>query len=634
MRNDELYIDGKLVDLDDSTKITLNYKSNIFTDLSKIVSNSSYTIKLPTTVHNQCVIEHADLPAYRSDFPWSTHASRYFRNGVEIIRDAFSVLISSSGTIDIALTWGNVSRFNELIKNGLTLQQLDDKDNYLSWNESSILEAYNSKKGYFFSKINFGIKEKSISDKVIFYHPVVRASWIIDRIAKDSGLVFEFPDDRMEVLNQMIIPLLTRNDSEQYAKSISVELEVGYLLSSRENLVFKNVRKSNHYCITVHKAPYQNGTEHCYGCRTRVENGVISITGKLSIKCYNEPNITRPTKDTAFLKVWKVGKDESFFESTLTIPATSVEVEGQYYFVNFDFADKEISGYDYGDEVRFSIDGVNWPQESGNSGNIAVACRSAQIGFGKKVGDIFEDGRFFIVPNLPAMKQLDFIKTVCYILGLFAIPVEGTDNFIKFASVDDIYSNIPKARNWTKLVAASSWENKPKELCYSIDGFAQNNVFKYKEDKSTTGNYDGSIVVHDTTLEYSRDLVILPFAGSDTRDGVAYVPVYSYKDDDTIEYTKAENRILIESEDKGVSKGVFTGMDFASIIKRFYEKYAMVVDKPKIIKEKIQLKETDVKTLDMTVPIYLAQYGQYYAIVSVKAEDSGVCGCELLQLDI
>lgn len=63
MRNDLLFIDGELVDLDDSTKITLNYKSNLFTDLSKIVSNNSYTIKLPKTVRNQRIIQHADLPA-------------------------------------------------------------------------------------------------------------------------------------------------------------------------------------------------------------------------------------------------------------------------------------------------------------------------------------------------------------------------------------------------------------------------------------------------------------------------------------------------------------------------------------------------------------------------------------------
>lgn len=55
MRNDMLFIGDKLMDLDDDTKVTLNFKSNIFTDLSKIISNNSYTIKLPNTIRNQCV---------------------------------------------------------------------------------------------------------------------------------------------------------------------------------------------------------------------------------------------------------------------------------------------------------------------------------------------------------------------------------------------------------------------------------------------------------------------------------------------------------------------------------------------------------------------------------------------------
>lgn len=47
MRNEMLFVDGELVDLGEDTKITLNLKSNLLSDLSKIVSNNSYTIKLP-----------------------------------------------------------------------------------------------------------------------------------------------------------------------------------------------------------------------------------------------------------------------------------------------------------------------------------------------------------------------------------------------------------------------------------------------------------------------------------------------------------------------------------------------------------------------------------------------------------
>ena len=62
MRN-ELFIDGVKVDLGEDTRIVLNYKSNLFSDLSKIVSNNSKTIKLPKTIHNQRIKEHADTPS-------------------------------------------------------------------------------------------------------------------------------------------------------------------------------------------------------------------------------------------------------------------------------------------------------------------------------------------------------------------------------------------------------------------------------------------------------------------------------------------------------------------------------------------------------------------------------------------
>ena len=55
---------------------------------------------------------------------------------------------------------------------------------------------------------------------------------------------------------------------------------------------------------------------------------------------------------------------------------------------------------------------------------------------------------------------------------------------------------------------------------------------------------------------------------------------------------------------------------------------------PKIIKEKIEITEKDLRDLDMTTPAYLAQYGKYYAILSVTAENTGIANVELLQLDI
>ena len=55
---EELYINNKRVDMNADTKITLNFKSNILGDISKITSSNSQTISLPKTNHNRNMIDH------------------------------------------------------------------------------------------------------------------------------------------------------------------------------------------------------------------------------------------------------------------------------------------------------------------------------------------------------------------------------------------------------------------------------------------------------------------------------------------------------------------------------------------------------------------------------------------------
>jgi hypothetical protein len=39
--------------------------------------------------------------------------------------------------------------------------------------------------------------------------------WILDKIQEQSGVTFNFPSEKLTVINRMIIPLLTRNDSQK-----------------------------------------------------------------------------------------------------------------------------------------------------------------------------------------------------------------------------------------------------------------------------------------------------------------------------------------------------------------------------------------------------------------------------------
>ena len=95
---DELYIDNKLVDLG-SNSIALNYKSNLLNDISKIISNNSYTIKLPMTANNMAIIECSNIPSSTSRYPYLYHAGRLVRDGIEIVKDANVVLLSIDESI-------------------------------------------------------------------------------------------------------------------------------------------------------------------------------------------------------------------------------------------------------------------------------------------------------------------------------------------------------------------------------------------------------------------------------------------------------------------------------------------------------------------------------------------------------
>lgn len=114
MTKDELYINSVKADLG-KTDITLSYKSNLLMDISKIVSNSSYTIKLPKTAKNLALIECSHIPSSTSRYPYLKHKGSVLRNGIEIIKDANVVLLKTGESIEIALSWGNVTNFASIV---------------------------------------------------------------------------------------------------------------------------------------------------------------------------------------------------------------------------------------------------------------------------------------------------------------------------------------------------------------------------------------------------------------------------------------------------------------------------------------------------------------------------------------
>lgn len=621
-----LFIDGELVDLDEDTKITLNIKSNLFTDLSKIVSNNSYTIKLPKTVRNQRIIEHADLPACDTDYPREYHQARYFRNGIEIIPDGKAVLISCGDTLDVALAWGNVSLTKSLTDGDKTLNDLEQStpnQYYLTWKRA--VSDYGTSADFLVADIDMGIRNY---DEKNYIHPSVRAPWILERISHDSGITFNFPTSiKSEFIDRLLIPMTTKTgerEDENNKATCKMKYRNGVLEGKGDYYVYAAITEqvNKDYVETAEKSG-----DIWWGIKVLYDNTRMRVSGNFSF-IYSSTEALNP-RFVAFTL-----SDGSAVEVFSANAANLEKTSGGNWEVTFDF-NEDTNTFKVDDVVYFAFDDMGYVIDNSTEGygewSISI---NYSIDEASPEEEGVSNGLFPIIPNLPDIKWIDFVKAVMQMCGLFAVPSgHGT---IRFVSADTIMQNKPSAKDWTKKVVATYQDNKPNEITYMLDGFARYNYYRYKEDDTVKGDFDASLYVENSTLDKETNVVTLPFAGTDTRDRRAYIPLYDYSNSEegVGELTDVEPRILLETNEGGKAKASFKGLEWRELIGKYYANYQTLIRRPVVIKEKIEISDVELREIDVTVPVYLAQYGRYYAIISIKAEDTGICECELLQLEV
>lgn len=601
MIRDELYINGDKVDVGD-TDISLNYKSNLLTDISKIVSNNSYTIKLPKTAKNLALIECSHLPSSTTKFPYLKHVGNVLRNGIIIVKDANVVLLSVSEYIETALSWGNVTNFAEIVSSDKKLTDLEygteEGTDWVVWNNKGSNSAQ-------FPLINYGFNS---GDSNVWYHPAITVKWILEKIQEESGVTFNFPSDKKTFIDKMIVPLLTRNDSQKINDAFPSSLQmVGYVIveSTFSYLKLNYIGDSTQQYANV-GGPYGDRLYTKYPITLKVKGTIEMLVQYNSGMDVNNQYLN--------LRVSQSDSSDNI-SSVSTIErknyAAYIEAPNVRLLFNFD----DLVSIESDEFMHFTIKAIATGASSSVL-SLTVYDRN-EISFGEK---------FPLVPNLPDIKQIDFIKAVASMVGLFALP-DG-ENGIKFIPFDNLSANKSKAVDWTNRVIMAYNSVTPRNLQYTLDNIAQNNWFRYKEDDNVMGNYDGNIQVDDATIEYERDAITLPFSACSTKGGVAYIPLYSYNEEGELEYNKTNPRILLLDG----TKGIFKGLEWTTLIANNYQTYKGLINDAKVVTEYIRLNSIELRDLEMDIPVYLAQYGCYLAIIEIKTKENDICECKLLKL--
>lgn len=655
MIDQELYIDGELMDMDEDTKVTLDIKSNIFIEVSKMTSNSSFTVKLPKTVRNQRIIGHSDLVTVISDYPYRVHSARYFRNGIEIISKGNAVVASVGDKIEICLVWGCFTNLKNIIDSGLELNGLDGDDKiWFTGNDD--MEVYPNTKDYFYALIDFTkysteAKTTDTESSVSSWrenrggsaprHPVARVPFVLRLVKEQKGVEFEWGGTAKSMIDSLIIPLTERKANEltfgkNFEASFTDKNGYGELTYNIKNGIdsFNTTSGSGIYIVPKVDMKLRvsiNGTFRYYYDAPAYNRVSTYQDVKIIAEVYDGTKSILGNNHSDY--VIAIGRKITYNPSG---NATGIGGVSGYYEVYYDgYNTIEIKqGY----QMRMVFEHIY----GGSSYVKTPIFKNASMVIAPNVPDEVPLNSYYpIIENLPDIKVIDLIKGLCAITGTFARQKSGK---VEMISIDDIYSNLSKAKDWTKKVIAQSRENKPKEMEFKISDYARNNHFKWKEDDTVSGSYDGTMVVDNDVLDYEKDVITMPFAATDGNN----IPIYTKNtaEDGTVTWNSSsvKPRLLKEegasyyyksrreTGDDLRSYGIFEGMDFVTILNDRYKRLNEILQRSKVIKEKMMVSEYDLKEFDESIPIYLGQYGRYFAVIEMKAEDSGVAEVQLLQL--
>lgn len=644
----ELYIDGTLVDIDENFSVSVNLKSNLLGDVSKIAANHTYTMQLPLTSHNRAVIGGADLIPVQTQFPYMFHRADYYRNGTPIIRDGRAVLLSVGETIDIIVTWGVITPLSQFIAGGASLRDLvtgelvsyPEQPTFMKWGAFLADDSYSP----FYANADYhkpledAEREQTTTQHVPrwnanYARPSVRVPWLLNHIAQQYSVGFNFEQETQDILDRLCLPMV--NDTPN-AQSLTPS--------------------------TITLGQYsRSGTEYIYDVQLQNTGSVFSTYD--GTFCF-----VGTTKTITLSFNYRVTTEFAFAVAIAARTCMQIRVtdgtnteEPEDLQMRYDVVER--NGNNAVVELKGTLDvqlvagqGIALVHKADLFSNIvsfAQALTGMQVKTTNQADHIQFGSPFNIDGNLPDIKIIDFLKTLCAVCGVFPLqPKNNTISFVPFHTLED---NKDNALDWTDKVIPAYDLERSRQTEYTVSEWAQRNWMKWKEADGYAGESDGTINVADDTLDAERDIITIPFAPSKVNNvGRALIPIWELSnyeklmggEETTPTYIidNCEPRLLMATPYKtqrvisggsDANKDVMLTMDglrFGEIIDNRYQLVTEMLNDARVITERMKLNDADLLSFDERVPVYLSQYGASFAVLEINADEDGMADVKMIKL--
>lgn len=603
---EELIINGQHCDLSADTGITLEYVSNLLSDPGKISLSHSYTIKLPRTANNARILDLPEIPAHESTMTRRYLPVRYFRNGIDLIGDNARAYITNStrDQYEIVIVWDDIPELRALSESKATINDLPDlpRMNWKGWTYGLENE------GALFAKYTSSNAPKDTENVNELIHPCMRLTNLLDRIMNGAGVPYSVQEGPLDDIVVLAAPD-HKPDAEMIrdaASRIKAGSSRAYFSQSDRNYAILEgdiILESPLDQVTSYWPPRAFVLKNAKSCK-------IYVHFKLD---YAGTDIT--DLEGVYLR-FVAAKGANMYTNVVLAEVPLVKEPAGYVCVGYVDIDLP-NGFDTFTPVLYTatfkrIGGYLYPYGAAFDSLFEI-----MVPF-ENIVTSFEN-IFPLGGNLPDIEQWAFVRNSMLIGGL--TPVVSRTG-LRLHKISDFF-DVARAEDWTgKLNMASALIVKP-----TLSSWTQNNLLKFAENPDISSNPGFSLTIQDETLKVSRDWAKLDFAAS-----LNDVAVHYKSADNGATYEEVDIEPRFFKYDKATKSLNFTHDLYGDGLKDKYANLQATIKKPVVLEAAIRLTEIDLATLDLTRPIYLAQYGRYYHILKVQTSKEGECKVELLQI--
>lgn len=682
---EELYIingSNKLkLDLSTPSGITLNYKSNVFGDLSKITCSYSYTFKLPMTVNNRRVLDSADDIRSHSNMIRRRLKCEYIQNGIPLFRNANIYIDSVETHFNAVMTWGVVDGLSTIKDNDESIQLLSNGISALFGDTNALITEYDNTADVLRPLYNAGLKYVTASGHKdnydtysVFPLPVVPVLRIINLINQKYGTKFNFGEKTIydstsgwqlgtgsEIIDKGVIPLINAvNSTKSFAKlNFSIIVNTNGLATPATS--YGSFQSD---IITIDK----DASGKIVSITNNTSNTIqVELDGYICAKFFHTPNYY----DDQGQIVLTSGNRENLIPTFVVKNGTNTDAlakcDGEYEFNNscwkFSFTKKRGN-----DRLKFTIPVggvIHFGFECDTNGFLTseiIESETFEFNYSYTPEDIdlskstttAGSYQIDVMSNLPDISCMTFLKALYFMIGAFP-SVDNNGNIfpLYYSTIENNVKN-GIAHDWSKKLSNDS-VGLPSKISYTVSGFAQNNYYLLKNDtleneSSKDEEEDvyaigiGCIPVNNETLDKSKTIIQVPFYGAYLKNNkkplnpAGIIKFWYINDEGKAETKEAKPHIgIIKELPKSGTNTVWMGMSIWNGFNYIHEDdnysyLSKIISNPAIIIENFILNEFDLENIDYSVPIYLQKYNAYFAIVSITRDSKGVCKCELIKL--